>query len=159
MGTGFRALRLTASVMVLFLAGVAVSCGGGDASGPSEKPPGPGFMVGDWIAKALVVTSVANPEVSIDLTAAGAIFTLSVQPSGRYTAILSGFGQASSESGTLSVEGPQVVFRRTVPSQEVSRSTWVRDGADVTLTGPTEFDLNLDGTTEDATIVIGLTPR
>ncbi|MFV2006151.1 MAG: hypothetical protein ACC667_01825, partial [Longimicrobiales bacterium] len=103
--------------------------------------------------------SAENPEVFEDLIAKGATFTLLVQPSGRYTAILSGFEQASSESGTLSVEGPQVVFRRALPSPEVSRSTWARDGADVTLTGPTVYDFNLDGMTEDATIVIGLTPR
>jgi len=116
-------------------------------------------MVGNWIAEVLVVTSTANPEVSVDLIAEGATFTLSVEPSGRYTAILSGFGQASSESGTLSVEGPEVVFRRTIPSPDVARSSWVRNGADVTLTGPTQFDINLDGVTEDATIVIGLAPR
>lgn len=156
---GSRVLAIAARVGVLFLAGVAVSCGGGDSSGPSVTPAGPGFMVGDWIAVVLVVTSAANPEVSVDLKAQGATFTLTVQTSGRYTAILSGFGQNSSESGTLSVEGTQVVFRRTLPSPEVSRSTWVRNGADVTLTGPTLFDFNLDGMTEDATIVIGLTPR
>ncbi len=154
---GSRVLAIAVRAIVLVLTGVAVSCGG-DSSGPSETP-GPDFMVGDWIATVLVVTSAVNPEVSLDLVAQGGTFTLSVQPSGRYTAILAGFGQASSESGTLSVEGTQVVFRRTIPSPEVSRSTWVRNGADVTLTGPTEFDLNLDGMTEDATIVIGLTPR
>lgn len=156
---GSRVLAIAARAVVLFLAGVAVSCGGGDPSGPEEQPVGPAFMVGDWVATVLVVTSAENPEVSVDLMAEGATFTLSVQPSGRYTAILSGFGQASSESGTLSVEGTQVVFRRALPSPEVSRSTWARDGADVTLTGPTVFDFNLDGMTEDATIVIGLTPR
>jgi hypothetical protein len=156
---GSRVITIAARAIVLFLAGVAVSCGGGDTSVPTEPPPGPGFMVGDWIATVLVVTSSENPEVSVDLAAEGATFTLSVQPSGRYTAILSGFGQASSESGTLSVEGSEVVFRRTLPSPEISRSTWERNGADVTLTGPTQFDFNLDGLTEDATIVIGLTPR
>ena len=59
----------------------------------------------------------------------------------------------------LYVEGPQVVFRRSIPSVEVSRSTWVREGADVILTGPTEYDFNLDGMVEDGTIVIRLTPR
>jgi len=116
-------------------------------------------MVGNWIATALVVTSVANPEVSTNLTVEGATFTLDVQPSGRYTAILSGFGQAASESGTVSVEGPAVVFRRALPSPEVSRSTFVRNGADVTLTGPTDFDFNLDGVTESGTLVLALTPR
>lgn len=156
---GSRVLGIATKTVVLFLAGVAVSCGG-DSSGPNEtETAGPGFMVGDWIATSLVVTSTANPEVSVNLTEKGATFTLSVQPSGRYTAILSGFGQASSESGTLSVEGTQVVFHRTLPSPEIARSTWVREGVDVILKGPTEFDFNFDGILESATIVIRLTPR
>ncbi len=154
---GSRVLEIASKAGVLFLAGVVVSCGG-DSSGPGETP-GPDFMVGDWIATVLVVTSAVNPEVFADLLAKGATFRLLVQPSGRYTAILSGFGQASSESGTLSVEGTQVVFRRTLPSPEVARSTWVREGADVILTGPTEFDFNSDGMIESGTIVIRLTPR
>ena len=154
---GSRALRSATRAVLVFLAGVAVSCGG-DSSGPGEMP-GPDFMVGDWLATVLVVTSAVNPEVVADLIAMGATFTLSVQPSGRYTAILAGFGQSSSESGTLSVEGMQVVFRRSIPSVEIARSTWVREGADVILTGPTEYDFNLDGMVEDGTIVIRLTPR
>ncbi len=157
MGMGSKAFKVATKAVVLFLAGVAVSCGG-DASGPGETP-GPDFMVGNWTSTVLVITSTANPEVSVDLMAAGATFTLSVQPSGRYTAILSGFGQSSSESGMLSVEGTQVVFRRSIPSVEVARSTWVREGTDVILTGPTEYDFNLDGMVEDGTIVIRLTPR
>ena len=157
MGMGSRAFRVATKAVVVFLAGVAVSCGG-DSSGPDETP-GPDFMVGDWMATVLVITSAVNPEVSVDLVVEGATFTLSVQPSGRYTAILAGFGQSSSESGMLSVEGPHVVFRRSIPSVEVARSTWVREGADVILTGPTEYDFNLDGMIEDGTIVISLTPR
>ena len=156
---GSKVLSIASRGLLVLLTCVAVSCGG-DSAGPDPiQSAGPGFMVGNWIAEVLVVTSTANPEVFVDLIAKGATFTLSVEPSGRYTAILSGFGQASSESGTLSVEGPMVVFRRTIPSPDVARSTWVRNGADVTLTGPTQFDINLDGVTEDATIVIGLTPR
>ena len=157
MGMGSRAFRIATKAVVLFLAGVAVSCGG-DSAGPGDTP-GPDFMVGDWMATVLVITSTVNPEVSWDLMAAGATFTLLVQPSGRYTAILSALGQSSSESGILYVEGPQVVFRRSIPSVEVSRSTWVREGADVILTGPTEYDFNSDGMVEDGTIVIRLTPR
>ncbi len=154
---GSRVRAIVNGAIVLVLAAVLASCGG-DSSGP-DVTAGPGFMVGNWIATALVVTSVANPEVSTNLTVEGATFTLDVQPSGRYTAILSGFGQAASESGTLSVEGPEVVFRRALPSPEVSRSTFVRNGADVTLTGPTDFDFNLDGVTESGTLVLALTPR
>ncbi len=160
MGSRRHGVGIRGSVLA-FAAVLVLGACGGDSSGPDGggSVAGPGFMVGDWIATALVVTSQINPAVSVDLIAQGATFTLLVQPSGRYTAILSGFGQASSESGTLSVEGNEVVFRRSLPTPEVSRSAFVRNGSDVTLTGPTEFDFNLDGEVEAATLVITLTPR
>ena len=42
---GSRAFRVATKAVVVFLAGVAVSCGG-DSSGPGETP-GPDFMVGE----------------------------------------------------------------------------------------------------------------
>ena len=72
----------------------------------------------------MVVTSKANPEVAPDITQppSNATFTLSVQPSGRYLAILAGYGQSSSESGVLTVEGQYVIFMRQLPSPEESRA-------------------------------------
>ena len=83
--------RLSALMLTLFASG----CGGDDDStGPQLNPD---FMVGEWIAESMVVTSKANPEIAPDITDFGATFTLSVQPSGRYLAILAGYGQSSSE--------------------------------------------------------------
>ncbi len=107
----------------------AVGCG----SDPTEPEFNPDFMVGNWLADSLVMTSVANPDVVADLTALGAVFTLSVQPSGRYTAILEGFGQSSSESGRLTVDGAYVVLmpesprgrsRKPCGREWVSPSSW-----------------------------------
>ena len=80
--------------------------------------------MGEWIAESMVVTSKANPEVAPDITQppSNATFTLSVQPSGRYLAILAGYGQSSSESGVLTVEGQYVIFMRQLPSPEESRA-------------------------------------
>ena len=61
-------------------------------------------MVGDWLAQSQVVTSVADPPVVTDLTALGAVFTLLVQPSGRYTAISEGFGPHFGEERSISTE-------------------------------------------------------
>ncbi|RMH21457.1 MAG: hypothetical protein D6701_02440 [Gemmatimonadetes bacterium] len=135
---------------------VAAACSGDDSTGPTANPD---FMVGDWIAVDMRITSVANPEVRADVIASGGEFTLNVQPSGRYTAILQAFGQASTETGTVTVEGNQVVFMRTFPTQEESRATWSRNGANVVLDGPTRFDFNLDGTPEDGTLHMELAPR
>jgi len=59
-------------------------------------------MVGDWLAQSQVATSVTDPQVVTDLTALGAVFTLLVQPSGRYTAISEGFGPHFGEERSIS---------------------------------------------------------
>ena len=137
--------------LALFLLLAICGCGGDDSTGPGGGPTAnPDFMVGDWIATSMLLTSKANPEVSVDLTTLGARFSLSVQPSGRYTIIVEGYGQSSSESGTLTVEGPIVIFMRTLPTPAEDRAQWQRDGTSVTLEGDSEFDFNSDLTQEEA---------
>jgi hypothetical protein len=133
----------------------AVRCGNYPA-GPDLNPD---FMVGDWSAASLVMTSAANPAVTADLRALGATFTLLVEPSGRYTAILEGFGQSSSEIGKLTVDGADVVLMPDSPPGPESRAQWERVGDSVILKGDSEFDFNLGGTTEPATLSQMLVPR
>ena len=133
----------------------ATGCG----DGPTEPDLNPDFMVGSWLADSLVMTSVANSQVVTELVALGAVFTLSVQPSGRYTAILAGFGQSSSESGKLTVDGAYVVLMPELPPGPESRALWERVGDSVILEGESEFDFNLDGTTEAATLRQVLIPN
>ncbi len=146
-------------VPVLLLTLIHAACGDG-GSGPDTDDATPGFMVGSWSAKSMVLTNKANPQETLDLiTDSGATFTLDVQASGRYLAILTGFGQSASESGLLSVDGDLVILQRQLPSTDVQISTWSRNGEDVILEGDTDFDFNLDGTPEEADIRIVLTPR
>ena len=133
----------------------AIGCG----NEPTEPEFNPDFMVGDWLADSLVMTSVANPDVRTDLDTLGAVFTLSVQPSGRYTAILEGFGQSSSEIGKLTVDGIHVVFMPDSPPGPESRAVWERVGDSVILEGESEFDFNIDGTAEAATLRQVLIPN
>lgn len=156
-----RNCRSAARSSALWLVFFAIGCGGGGepSSDPVGPQAGPGFMVGDWIAESMVVTSLINPDVSPDIVQFGAAFTLTVQPSGRYTAILSGYGQSSSESGTLTVEGTELVFRRELPTAGESRAVWERNGSAVIFSGATNFDFNLDGTTEAASVRTVLVPR
>lgn len=139
-------VRLLLAMAVLTLG--AIGCG----SDPTEPEFNPDFMVGDWLAESLVLTSVANLEVSADLTALGAVFTLSVQPSGRYTAILEAPGGSSSEFGRLTVDGAFVVLMPESPPGPESRALWERVGDSVILVGDSDFDFNFDGTTEPATL-------
>ena len=148
-----NALRLPLVIGLIFL-GI-----GGCENDPMEPELGPGFMAGEWLAESLLLTNIANPEVTAELVASGAIFTLSVQPSGRYTAILQGFGQSSSEIGTLTVDGPEVVLVPLSPPAPPSRAVWERVGESVILVGESEFDFNLDGTTEAATLRQVLIPN
>ena len=116
-------------------------------------------MVGDWLAESLAMTSVANPDLTVELDTLGAVFTLSVQPSGRYTAILEGFGQSSSEFGRLTVDGMYVILSPEVPLGPPSQALWERVGDSVILEGDSEFDFNLDGTPEAATLRQLLVPN
>ena len=134
----------------------AVGCG----DGPTEPDFNPDFMVGDWLAESLVQTSVADPQMFTDLVAdLGAVFTLSVQPSGRYTAILTGFGQSTSESGRLTIDDAFVILMPEVPPGPAWSALWERVGDSVILEGESEFDFNLDGTPEVATLRQVLIPN
>jgi len=119
-----------------------------------ENPTGPdpalGLLVGEWNAKSLVLTSVANPQVHPDLIALGAAFKLDVQPSGQYTAILVYAQQASTEIGTITVSGNTMTLNRDFPTRSTSAAVFRISGNTLTMDGDTEFDFNLDGTPEDA---------
>jgi len=137
------ALRLAAVAFLVVLAG----CGKESAV---EPDPALAPFVGDWTATALVVTSVANPDVHPDLVQLGAEFSLNVQPSGQYTAILLYAAQSQTEVGNLSISGGFVTMNRTFPSAATSVSAFAFEGNRLTLDGDTEFDFNLDGSPEPA---------
>ncbi len=136
----------------LFLAG----CGASD--GPTGVEPDPAVtpFVGDWEATDFTVTSDQNAEVFFRVTDDGA-FTINVQPSGLYTAILE-FPQLPApvvEIGQLSVAGSSVTLRPQ--GGPAATSSFAFEGADhLTLEGPTEFDFNDDGTPDPATARIVL---
>jgi len=122
------------------------SCG----SDGLEPDPALAPFVGDWDATKLVLTSVANPDMHPDLIALGATFKLNVQPSGQYTAILIYAEQAATEIGTVSVAGNTLTLHRDFPSASTSAAVYALTGNRLTLDGDSEFDFNLDGTSEAA---------
>ncbi len=131
---------------VALLAGVA-ACGSDDPAGPE---PDLDPFVGDWEAVGLLVTSLDTPPVTADLIGSGAAFTVNVQPSGQYTAVLTFLGIPQTEIGTLSRDGGELVFRREFPNADVSRSGYAFRGDTLVLDAPTSFDFGLDGTAEEA---------
>ena len=97
--------------------------------------------MGDWEAQVLTLSSVADPQVVRDLLDQGATFTLNVQPSSQYTAILVFVGQSSTEIGTISVTGATVTLNREFPTAGVTPGTYEFFGPDrFTIDGDTEFD-------------------
>lgn len=134
------------------LLGLLVACGGDGVS----PDPDVSFLVGDWEATRLEVAPVAAPEQSVDLRALGARFTLNVQPSGQYTASLTIPGlPPNPEIGELDVEGDELVFQPTSPPGPASRASYTQPDDDrVIFTGPSEFDLDGDGTADEVILEV-----
>lgn len=144
-------IRAWGSAILAGTALTVVGCGGGNDPVDVEPDPALAPFVGNWTALAMVVTSVANPDVSPDLIEEGATFTLNVQASGQYTANLIFLQQVSTEIGFISVSGSTVTLKREFPTRSTSTATYEFQGNLLILDGPTEFDFNLDGELEEAT--------
>ena len=143
---------------------MALILGCGGDGGPTEVDPDngspAGIMVGSWIASSLVLTNKANPQQSGDIVAQfDAVFTMDVQESGRYLAILSAFGQSSTESGRLTVSGTLLTMRRELPTELTSVAQITAADSSLIIDGDTEFDFNQDGTPEPSELHMVLVPR
>ncbi len=156
MRTNHSARRARLSLL-LAVCGVAAGCGAGDTVAPDAALA---ILVGDWQADRFVVTNKANanqaPELIHDL---GAQFSLNIQPSGQYTAILAYQGNPLTEIGLLELAQGEVVFHVSYPSAETSRSRYTLAGTRLTLDGETEFDFNADGKGDPASAHIELKKR
>ncbi|MCG6957114.1 MAG: hypothetical protein LJF04_14090 [Gemmatimonadetes bacterium] len=133
---------------MLFLAALLATACSGNKSTEPDSAIAP--FVGDWIAQSLVLTSQANPDISGDIIQLGATFTLNVQPSGQYTAILLYAGQSLTEIGTLEVAGSTVTLHQTFPAASTSAGVFSFEGGHLIIDANTEFDFNQDGTDEPA---------
>lgn len=152
-----RGYRSPALSLLLFAALILVTaCGGSEGATGVEPDPAVAPFVGDWRATEFTVTSTQNAEVFFDLTDGGA-FTINVQPSGLYTAIVE-FPQLPApvvEIGQLSVAGSSITLRPQ--GGTAATSSYSFDGPNrFSLDGPTQFDFNNDGTLDPATAFIRL---
>lgn len=145
-----RTSRLT--ILLLLFAPIFWSlsgCSGEESVGPDSSLSA---LVGDWQADRFVVTNKANPAQAPELVHdLGAQFTLNVQPSGQYTAILAYQGTPITEIGTLEVDRGEVVFHVSHPAPSSSRSRYSVTSTRLTLDGDTSFDFNGDGKGDPAT--------
>ena len=153
---GARSRLATVAFLTVLALGVQ-ACGG---EGGVDPDAALAAFVGDWDASRFVVKSKANPEIAPDLISAlGAEFSVNVQPSGQYTAILVYQSLPITELGMLEVVGNEVIFHVSHPSARTTRSRFTFNGPRVTLVGDTEFDYNFDGTPEPAEATIELIRR
>jgi hypothetical protein len=150
-----RSRRMVPGAVLLLAAVLAAACSNkGVTADPAVAP-----FVGDWAADSLVLTSEADPQIAPDLIALGATFTLNVQPSGQYTAILLYSGQSQTEIGKVEVSGQTVTLRRTYPSASITAGTYSFNGDHLVIDGETQFDFNLDGTLEPALLLLDLVKK
>jgi hypothetical protein len=149
----WSASRLPGIILLLLM---VASC----ADDSIEADPSVAFMVAEWRAVRMIVINLANPTIAPDLIRNGATFYLDVQPSGWYTAILTAFGQPSTEFGRIEVAGQQILFHRQQPAPVRTDAADFRlSGDTLFLTGATDFDFNLDGQTEPAQLRTDLVKR
>jgi len=150
-------LRLARLAVVL---SVLHGCGGSDGGGLSGPDPDVAPFVGEWEATRFFVESADNPDVGFDVVELGGSFTLIVQPSGQYTAILE-FpdlpGPPPVEVGQIDVNTDQGLLTLRPTGGPPATSSFAFDGPDMLrLEGPTEFDFNTDGLPEPASSSIVL---
>jgi hypothetical protein len=139
--------RRTAAPLVLLLAAAASGCG----DSPLDPDASIAFLVAGWDASRLVVVNKANPSIAPDLIGIGVTFFLDVQPSGRYTAILTASGQPATEFGRVEVRGDMILFHREQPApRRTDVASYRLSGDTLFLRGDTEFDFNFDGVPEPA---------
>jgi hypothetical protein len=133
---------------MLIMATISAACG----EDPIEADPSVAPFVGLWEADSLTMTSDADTTMVDNLIAQGGFFTLSVEPSGQYTATIGLIGATSVEIGDLDVLASALQLNRTFPPPPASSvSTFVLVSDDfLILDGPSEYDFNRDGLPEGA---------
>ena len=94
------------------------------------------------------------------IKALGAKFSLNVQPSGQYTAILVYQSSPFTEIGLLEMDGQEIVFHVSFPEAATTRSRLTTSGAtQINLVGDTKFTFVPGSDPQPATATIDLRKR
>lgn len=147
-------------ILILVVAAVpACSSSSGVTNGDDDTTEPLGELVGTWKATSMVLTARSDPSVSVDVVQnedVNGTFTMVFRSSGRYTAVLTAFGERDEENGTVTRSGNTLRFQ---PDGGVSDTvTWSLSDGVLTLDGRTTFDFNRDGTDEEATLHLEMVP-
>ena len=140
--------HLTISAMALILMSAC-----SDATGLETAD-----LAGTWTASSIVFTSVADPEVSVDVvTVEGATLTVTLGEDDTYTWIFTNEvpEESENEAGSYVVTGSTLTLSQTGHGSP-ELFTIVRDGNTMTLT-VTDEDFDFTQVEEPAILVITLT--
>ncbi len=140
----------TSSLGIALLASVAVGCS--DSAGP-EGSATPADLVGQWIASAYTVTSVADPTMSAELIALGMTLTITFTET-SYTGVVTFPGEPQEDfSGTYTIEGQSLILDE-VGEVDLETMAYSLLGSILTLSGDDDsYDFDDDGQEEPATFV------
>ena len=144
--------HLTTSALALILMAACT-----DATGVGVEPDD---LAGTWTSTSFVLTSVANPSMSMDLVAEeGAEVTLVLRADGTYTfTFTSTVEETENETGTYTVSGSIMTVTPVTPDGlDPEDMTIARVGDTLTLTLDDEIVFGDGGNAEAAVLVIVLT--
>ena len=146
--------HLTTSAVALILMAACT-----DATGVDHSVE-PNDLAGTWTSTSFVLTSVANPSMTMDLVAEeGALLTLVLGADGAYTfTFTSTVEPTENETGTFTVSGNTMTVTPVTPDGLAPEEVGiVRVGDTLTLTLDDEVVFTDGGQAEAAVLVIVLT--
>ena len=115
-------------------------------------------LEGTWTALSMVVSSVADPTMTIDLIEEGSAVTLVFGEDGTYSVTFTGEGEEDDETGTFTVSGNVLTLVETFEGQveEPEEIAIVLSGSTMTLTLSEMWYFGQSEVEEAAVLVIGL---
>ena len=138
--------HLTISALALILMAACTDATGGTGVEPDD-------LAGTWTSMSFILTSVANPSMSMDLVAEeGAAVTIVLGADGTYTfTFVSHVEPTENETGTYTVAGNIMTITPTDGLEETF--VILRDGNTMTMTVDDEI-VFIDGTNAEAAVLV-----
>ena len=138
--------HLTISALALILMAACTDATGGTGVEPDD-------LAGTWTSTSLILTSVVNPSMSMDLVAEeGAAVTIVLRADGTYTfTFVSDVEPTENETGTYTVAGNIMTITPTDGFEETI--VILRDGNTMTMTLDDEI-VFIDGTNAEAAVMV-----
>jgi len=150
--------RALGTAIVLAILAACGSEGDTPPLGPDESLAP---FVGTWYAEVMTITNDADPSVVADLMLNG-VFFIHIEPSGLYTASLEFGGiPLPPEIGQVTIlDGGYITLRPNAPGTSPATSAYTFLQPDyLRMVGPTDFDFNLDGTSEPSELFLEVRRR